>query len=281
MATLECTSDNISNIDILNCNNEYCTGTSRVSQTLTYVQIAFYSIFAVALTIYCSLNEEEWKKKDGCRKKLASFCKSLWKKKSCYFPLVLHIIDQSSDLGVIAQFSYFARREASGEIDCIGLSMRELFIASLIAFFGYRIISSILIGYATRSIKHGSIQFFDLQIFRAMYFNWKLNRDTPCNPQRWIQGLEAAYESSAQALIQIYYLIKTDSFSTFSLVLVSTVSSLWSISSKLVSDDKIMMKEWAKYAFDKKRFSHEYIIRILFRLQDVTIKIFCMFYCGL
>ena len=117
-----------------------------MSEVTTYCQIGFYCSVVFGVTIYCYMFEEEWKNKKSVFSKLIAFGKSLWRKKSCYFPLLLHIIDQSSDLGVSIFFGELSRKEEDDKINCIGISMTDLFIASLFAFFGYRVVSSIVIG---------------------------------------------------------------------------------------------------------------------------------------
>eukprot|EP01083_Nonionella_stella_P249697 863118_1 len=113
----------------------------------------------------------------------------------------------------------------------------------------YRLISSYLIYKATKgSIGRFLLQMLDCELLRALYINYLCDNTEPCSPQRWITALEAALESTPQALIQMIYLIKTNTFTSSWLVVVSLVSSLWSITSKLVSDDKSTVVKRAKQA---------------------------------
>ena len=88
----------------------------------------------------------------------------------------------------------------------------------------------------------------DIELFRALYINYLANKTEPCDPQRFITAIEASLESAPQALIQMIYLVKTNSFNSSIIVLVSFLSSVWSIITKLVSDDKVIVVEKAKRA---------------------------------
>ena len=91
-----------------------------------------------------------------------------------------------------------------------------------------------------------AVQLLDFELLRALYINYLCNKRTPCHPQRWITALEAVLESSPQALIQLVYLVRTDSFGSNPLVVVSLMSSIWCIVSKLTSDDKLVVVESAE-----------------------------------
>eukprot|EP01084_Bolivina_argentea_P303934 524835_1 len=110
----------------------------------------------------------------------------------------------------------------------------------------YRIISSYLIYQSTKSIKRFILQILDLELLRTVYVNYICNKTEPCNSQRWIIVVEAVLQSSPQAVIQLIYLVKTDTFSSNTLVVISLVSSLWSIIANLMSDDIVIVTEKAQ-----------------------------------
>ena len=62
-----------------------------------------------------------------------------------------------------------------------------------------------------------------------IHINYLCDKKEPCNPQRRITALEATLESTPHALIQMIYLVKTDTFSSNILVSISLLTSLWSI----------------------------------------------------
>ncbi len=105
----------------------------------------------------------------------------------------------------------------------------------------YRLISSYLIYESTKSIKRFFLQILDCELFRALCINYLLYNIEPSSPQRWITTLESALESSPQALIQLIYLVKTNTFTSSYSVVISFTSSLICIISKLVSDDKVIV----------------------------------------
>ena len=85
------------------------------------------------------------------------------------------------------------------------------------------------------------MQILDIELLRALYINYLCNKTEPCDPQRFITAMEASLESAPQALIQMIYLVKTNSFNSSIIILISFLSSIWSIITKLVSDDKIIV----------------------------------------
>ncbi len=54
-------------------------------------------------------------------KKIRTWFKALWAKRSCYFPAVTHLVDQASDFGVLVQFyELYKLEEEHGEDYCPG-----------------------------------------------------------------------------------------------------------------------------------------------------------------
>ena len=88
-----------------------------------------------------------------------------------------------------------------------------------------------------KSLSHLIFQLLDIELFRALYINYLANKTEPCDPQRFITAIEASLESAPQTLIQMIYLV--GQFIRFKYYCINLLlSSLWSIISKLVSDDK-------------------------------------------
>ena len=188
--------------------------------------------------------------KASIAKRILMWIKDVWKRRSCYVPLITHIFDQITDIAVAVQFYYLARdKSANDYAQCGGLNMWYLFILTILSMLIYRIFSSYLIYQFThKSLTHLIFQLLDIELFRALYINYLANKTEPCDPQRFITAIEASLESAPQALIQMIYLVKTNSFNSSIIVLVSFLSSVWSIITKLVSDDKSVVVEKAKRA---------------------------------
>ena len=71
------------------------------------------------------------------------------------------------------------------------------------------------------------MQLFDLELFRALLINYKLQTDEPSNPQRWTQSWEAVLEAFRQTLIQLFCVTKTNTLDPS--IVFSVFWSLWSI----------------------------------------------------
>ena len=198
-----------------------------------------------------------------CDKKLIWYflkfsSKEAWNKKRCYVPFVTHIIDQATDIAVILRFYQIYKFENENNYDCPKINGGYLFWLSVAAFCTYRIISCIWIYNITNGRKIDTLsQLFDLKLYHALYINFVLNKQVPSNPQRYLQILEAALESFPQCVIQLYYLVKVgfdnyDGDSANGIIIVSLIFSIFNISSKMVSEDKVF--------FDKKYHSLNFIL---------------------
>eukprot|EP01083_Nonionella_stella_P043393 117059_1 len=116
-------------------------------------------------------------------------------KKKIYWAVLPHIIDQASDLGVILE--YHAEWKAPGRSGSVN-PMYFFYFALFIVIF-QRLASSTTIYFMTNgNLTAVFLQFVDLLIVKAVYINYRLGLDEPCNPQRYIALLEAIFESSAQ-----------------------------------------------------------------------------------
>lgn len=211
-----------------------------------------------------------------------SWIKDIWTKRRCFLPVLTHLFDQATDIGVIYGFGKLSFDEFKyGSDYCQEINPLYLFIASITVFLFYRIISGISIYYHTRSWIRIVSQLFDLEIFRAIWVNYKLHRVAPSSPQRWIQNLEAMLEAFPQTMIQLYFVIKTKTNQVF--VILSLILSLYTMISKVVSEDKLIFEqEWQeihlkllslKYLRKGKCCSSRYMIRLLFRCIDITTRV--------
>ena len=208
----------------------------------------------------------------------------LWIKRKCYFPILTHIIDQMTDVGIIVAFYLLHVKEEESDLGsdyCEEINPLSLFILSLISFWFYRITTATVIYIQTKSWYHVLLQLFDLQLFRALVLNYVLKTQTPSNPQRWIQSLEAVFEAFPQTLIQLFYVTKTDSFNF--LVVFSLIWSLWAIVNKTANEDLILFNEKyqkanyhllsIKYWKKLNCMSKYYAIRIIYRAGDVLWRV--------
>eukprot|EP01083_Nonionella_stella_P208418 756365_1 len=253
----------------------------------TYVIIGFgvvYAIILITVSVYSYrfLNKYNAKfmSSSSC-KKLKLWSQDVYKRRRCYIPIITHLLDQVTDFAVVIQFRELAMAKTSN--DCGGLNMWDLFGLSIFVLLFYRIISSFLIFQSTKSLQRMMLQFVDLELFRALYVNYLCDKNEPCSPQRWITSLEATFESTPQALIQTIFLVKAGSVGDSYIVIFSVVMSLWTIISKIVSDDRIISVLTARRlslqfaAYDCKKcacISWTFVCRYIWRILDVSSRIF-------
>ena len=139
-------------------------------------------------------------------------------KRAMYLSLIPHILDTSTDIGVIIQFYYLSQTQSICKIKMLHLNANDLLILSVLSMTIYRIFTAFYLLLLSQylSFYKKCIQFIlsllDLEIIRVIHINFKLNRNHPCNPQRLIHVLEACFESTPQAIIQTVYLWQTQQF---------------------------------------------------------------------
>ena len=210
----------------------------------------------------------------------------IYHKKSCYFPLATHIIDQATDIAIIIEFYLIHKAEIDKNADCTGINGLSLFILSLIAFCFYRIISSIwvyTITHGNYKIKlfHVTLQMLDLKMYHALYINFVANKQKPNTIQKYLQLMEACLESFPQIIIQLFYFIKLNfTFSGNYLLLVSLIFSIYSVSTKITSEDQAYFVEKCKdsnfkcvWHKCKIRLNKYFVLRFIVRLMDVICRV--------
>eukprot|EP01084_Bolivina_argentea_P130831 230977_1 len=228
-----------------------CVPSKIISRNVTILYGSLYGLLLLIVSIYSFYFLKKFDDKfrtSGFFRRLKMWVKDVWKRKSCYLPLVAHLFDQITDIAVAIQFYQLGTQKSDNGnwTACNGLNMWYLFILTILSIVTYRVISCYLIFITTKSIKRVIGQILDLELFQTLYINYLCNKTEPCDPQRWLTALEAALESSPQTLIQLIFLIKTGTYNESWLILISLLSSFWSIISKLVSDDKILVSVKAK-----------------------------------
>ena len=246
--------------------------------SITYGIINCFLIIALLVYVYRSseLNQYETRSK-----RLWSTIKSVKSKRSCYFPLITHVFDQATDIGVIVEFYQLWQSEIKyGNDICIDVNGLYLFVLSIGCLFLYRIVSSLLVLYRTKSIARGVLQFFDVLLFDTIYINYKHDSSEPSNPQKWLQFLEATFEAFPQSLIQLFFVFKTSNYNDT--VILSLIFSMFSLMNKIITDDKpAFTQEKGKYpniklslkSFQKWTINKYYVIRVTFRIFDVLYRL--------
>ena len=163
-----------------------------------------------------------------------------------------------------------------------------LFYISIFIIIFHKIVSSLAIYHLTKKKSFFFYQLFDVLLVRCVWINYKLNIDEPSNVQRYLQVFEAILESAPQLLVSSAFIIKTDTYST--IILLSLLTSFWTLTSRVVADDKQMLsKEWKEFEFLKEYkitslFNYKYIIRVIFwRFLEISsrVTLICLIWINL
>eukprot|EP01084_Bolivina_argentea_P154087 268636_1 len=211
-------------------------------------------------------------------------------KKKIYLSLVPHIFDQATDIGVIYQYYALWKDTEKDTKEINAVNPKNFFYASIFVIILHRIISSIAIYNLTRKWKDFILQTFDLMLVKAIWVNYKLRKHDKANPQRFLEILEATFESGPQLLISSAYILKTtanDSGTITPLMIISVLSSLWSITSRVATDDKSLFvrmsndryrNAWTESGFTYKDcpcLHWQYVFRIIiWRFLEITNRVF-------
>ena len=146
-----------------------------------------------------------------------------------------------TDFGVIFEYYYFTFEAKSETLENEDINPAYFFFASCFSIILYRFVSCWAIYRLTKSKSDVFLQLFDFLIIKSVWKNYQTNGDEPSNTQRYLQILEATWESSIQLLVAIVYLSKTGL--QFNLIFVSSLFSLFSLTSRITSDDKAIFEQ--------------------------------------
>ena len=205
-----------------------------------------------------------------------SFFKDLRSKKTCFFPVIANIFDQSSDIGFIFGMYALMNDEQNGN-DCENVNATYLFSLSLFFFLFYRITSAVMVFIETRNIWYSIGQLlFEYMLYRSMYVNYRLKCVNPSSPQQWLQNMESMLEAFPQLILQMFYMIQIEQLQGF--VIFSIAFSMLSMVNKAVSEDKPLFKasKWRDAGWKIKKFpcaNPLYLLRVFFRVFDVSHRV--------
>eukprot|EP01084_Bolivina_argentea_P304872 526608_1 len=267
----------------MSSSNIKCVAESSLGIATSITFTVIYGLILTIVSIYSfhSLYKYNSKFISSSRvKKLKLWLQDVYKRRRCYLPIITHLADMITDIGVIIQFGELAVQTTEGE--CGIKNMWYLFALSLFILIFYRTISAFLLYQSTQSLKRALIQWLDFELFTTLYINYLCDKKEPSSPQRWITSLEAVFESAPQALIQTIFLVKTETFQHNPIIVASLVFSLWSIVSKIISDDRgiaIITAKHANFVCASRKFkscsciSWQFMARYIWRILDVSSRI--------
>eukprot|EP01083_Nonionella_stella_P073054 197275_1 len=222
----------------------------------------------------------------GCVKFLKVFYRSVAAKKSIYLSLIPHLFDQGTDFGVIWQ--YYALWQSDPPVADLNnqpINYAAFFYCSIAVITVHKIVSCSVIFALTQSISNVILQVFDLMMVKAIYANYKLRTNEPGNAQKLLQILEGTFESGPQIFISLVFLIKSKEFD--GIVFTSLLFSFWSLTSRIISEDKNSVKDkWKEPEFNYKKcpiVNKQYMIRVVFRYVEIMshIALFALLWVSL
>ena len=236
------------------------------------------------------------RKKDLSFKKLFSlWIKTMWKMRSIYSAFAVHTFDFMTDVLVIADWW-----NADDTKDINSRLMAQVSIGILIL---YKFISSLAILFIMESYTRAFLQFCDLLLFEEILRSHKqIVKDIKSGKQgnntghiytinsknnkistsiestmrfKYIRSLEALFESTPQAVLQLVYTMRIGKFGNI-IVIISIIQSIISMTNSMINNDSTYMKS-DKFALYRKRFpkpSVEYILHALLRGSEISYRIF-------
>eukprot|EP01083_Nonionella_stella_P054409 143604_1 len=245
-----------------------------------FVSIAYFTtyglVFLVAsvYSVYELLSQDKQSSSLTTAKLIKKWAKLIWIKKSVYISIIPHLFDQATDIGVI--WHYYAWTLVPGAQESKNVNFQALFISSLAVIVMHKIISCSVIYALSESFLNVTLQMFDLMMVKAVYLNYKLGTNEPGNSQRLLQLLEATFESGPQLFISMMYIIKTHEQDP--LILISAISSLWTLTARVKTDDKGNVKEeWQEHEFTWFKscplVNWRFMFRVIGRFFEITNRI--------
>eukprot|EP01083_Nonionella_stella_P044193 119081_1 len=201
--------------------------TLNAGSYLSFVSFTSGIAFMMILTFdkkYHNSTQSSWK----------TVLKSMWKEKSMFTPLVTHLADTASDIGLTVEFYFAAQRQKSG-LESSDIQYETLFYLSITIMCFYRLVTSIVMYYFNRSVSDALLQLMDVFLFKALVKSWNLGLVETGLMQRQIQFLEALFESFPQALITFGIIMKSNEPSA--LVWISAFLSVVSIAQRIITED--------------------------------------------
>eukprot|EP01083_Nonionella_stella_P268368 907200_1 len=251
------------------------------SMVILWAYFIAYILMFLVVSIICAISVHREKfPNSSIGTLLKAWVVSLWHKKKIYGELLPHFFDQATDFGVVYEFGIYYEKQKHGE--SFGINAAWLFYLSFTIIIAHRVISAVAVYNLTRKPMYAVYQFFDVLMIQCVYTNYKLGTTQPSNAQRYLQTMEAIFESAPQILISTAFLIKSTTTSPSPTVIASILTSLYSLSARVSADDKVMLKdEWKQPKHRNKEgkwvwpfINIKYMVRVfLWRFLEISSRI--------
>eukprot|EP01084_Bolivina_argentea_P098361 176769_1 len=223
--------------------------------------------------ISIELKEKTSTKHRGCKHYVRMWFKLTWQKKKIYISLAPHLFDQATDIGLILQYYSYM----TNPTDNIHKSVDVIywFVLSIAILLIHRLVSCFGVYLMTHNWFNVFLQSLDLLLIRSVWTSYKLGTDKPSTTQRYLCILEAIFEAMPQLLLSSVFIAKTGQFDI--LIVISLISSLWSLTSRVTSDDALFIhKDYESPQFSYKKcpcINPKYILRVLVRFIEISSRV--------
>eukprot|EP01083_Nonionella_stella_P070868 189892_1 len=188
--------------------------------------------------------------------------KLIYKKKKVYFSILPHIFDQATDVGVILQYHWYMKNDPHMQSN---INIKYWFYLSISILCIHRIVSCLAVWMNTRNLCNVLLQSLDLLIMRCIWTNYTLNTTERSTLQRLLEIIEATFESMPQLVLSMVFLLQTQQFDT--IITLSVIISMWSLTSRVVSDDKALVNE------DWQHLGVGYLTRVSLRFLEISSRV--------
>eukprot|EP01083_Nonionella_stella_P128295 388699_1 len=209
-------------------------------------------------------------KKHGCKHYLKKWFRLVLQKRKIYLQIIPHLFDQATDAGVILTYYNYQ--------DDQYINTMYLFYVSIAVLVLHRLVSSFGVWQLTHNWFNVVLQLLDVLMIRAIWTSYKLGGTEPSTAQRYLGIMEATFEAMPQLLMSTGFIVKTREPDP--LIVVSLVSSLWSLTARVSGDDKLWINDkWKSLDFTYKKcpvINWRYVLRVFYRFLEISSKL-CLF----
>ena len=128
----------------------------------------------------------------------------IWRKQRCFLQIIVHLIDETTNLGVILTFYLLYKVDVNGKINCHD-DVLSLFVASIVSFLFYRVASAVVIYIRIKNKCRTLLQILDFELYDALIVSYEQSHRGLNYVQRWIRFFRAVFEV---CLVKLFYPLK-------------------------------------------------------------------------
>eukprot|EP01083_Nonionella_stella_P160516 524902_1 len=195
--------------------------------------------------------------------------------------LFLHITIQAFNFAIMIEFISLAKYEQYS-FDPSRISkanLTEIALISFASFILYRFGSAILIWKLSHSIRKSTFQIIDVTVLYQLLKGYKKHtRNNPGRIVQYISYLNAIFQSWAQAIVQLLFLMKTRiigdipssaSYSFIYIVLIAFILNIYCVVKAIYKKDFLLTSE----SYRETKTCQQIFVHVIFRVVDVSLRI--------